>query len=101
MPSSLFKLAVYLGFFLGALLLTTLGLRASVSSAPGFLGAISSKSSYHAYKQISTRPNNDTLNEERAKSVRDAFIFAFNGYWETCKGEDELLPNSKTCGNPR
>ena len=49
----------------------------------------------------SSRANNDTLNQERADAVRDAFTFAFNGYWETCKGQDELLPANNSCANPR
>ena len=101
MPSSLCKFAVYLVLFIGALFIANLGLRAPVSSTLGFLAGVKSKGNFHAYQQISSRPNNETLNEERAKAIRDAFIFAYNGYWETCKGQDELLPNSNTCGNPR
>ena len=47
------------------------------------------------------RPNNDTLNQERADAVRDAFTFAFDGYWEACRGQDELLPVNNGCANPR
>lgn len=43
----------------------------------------------------------DISTEERANAVRDAFTFAFDGYWEYCKGQDELLPVSNGCGNSR
>ena len=49
----------------------------------------------------SARVNNATLNQERANAVKDAFTFAFNGYWEACKGQDELLPVSNSCSNSR
>lgn len=32
------------------------------------------------------------VNEQRADAVKEAFIFAWNGYYGTCKGQDELLP---------
>lgn len=47
------------------------------------------------------RPWEDTSNQERAQAVKDAFIFAFDGYWEHCKGQDELLPVTNSCGNSR
>lgn len=48
-----------------------------------------------------SRPNDDLSNQQRADAVKDAFTFAFNSYWEYCKGQDELLPVTNTCGNPR
>ena len=86
---------MYMAVFLAILFIATASLRGHS------LASTSSKWDLHVYKQSSSRPNNDTLNEERAKAVRDAFIFAYDGYWETCKGEDELLPTSGKCGNPR
>lgn len=38
---------------------------------------------------------------ERAAAVRDAFEFAWDGYYRYCIGEDELHPVSNTCGNSR
>ena len=32
---------------------------------------------------------------ERAEQVKDAFKSAWKGYWERCRGEDELLPVCK------
>lgn len=52
-------------------------------------------------ERVSSGPNVDLSNEERASAVKDAFTFAFNNYWEFCKGQDELLPVTNTCGNPR
>lgn len=37
---------------------------------------------------------------ERAAAVKEAFEFAFNGYWKYCKGHDELHPVTNTCGDP-
>lgn len=90
--------------FLPALFITTFGCNASVVPLPG-----SPSPDYPANAQItiktrqgfSSRPNNDTLNQERADAVRNAFTFAFNGYWEACKGQDELLPVNNNCSNPR
>ena len=39
--------------------------------------------------------------EQRAAAVKDVFRYAWDGYFTTCKGEDELLPVTNTCGNPR
>lgn len=90
--------------FLPVLIILTFDCDALVAPIPG-----SPSSDYLADAQItiknrpgsSGRLNNDTLNQERADAVRDAFTFAFNGYWEACKGEDELLPVNNECSNPR
>ncbi|KAI9733112.1 MAG: maturation of Asn-linked oligosaccharides protein [Cirrosporium novae-zelandiae] len=39
--------------------------------------------------------------KERADAVKEAFIFAWNGYSSLCWGYDELLPVSNTCGESR
>ena len=44
---------------------------------------------------------NSAVEQQRAAAVKDAFTFAWNGYFKTCKGQDELEPVSNTCGNPR
>ena len=51
--------------------------------------------------RVFSGPNINVSNEERASAVKDAFTFAFNNYWEFCKGQDELLPVTNTCGNSR
>ena len=48
-----------------------------------------------------SRDANATLEQERADAVKDAFTFAWNGYFATCKGQDELEPVTNTCTNPR
>ena len=45
--------------------------------------------------------NNATVEQQRAAAVKDAFTFAWNGYFTTCKGQDELEPVTNTCTNPR
>ncbi len=90
--------------FLPALLIITFGCDALVAPLPNSLS-----SDHLANAQIpiksrlgsAGRPNNDTLNQERADAVRDAFTFAFDGYWAACKGQDELLPVDNKCSNPR
>ena len=52
-------------------------------------------------ERVFSGPNIDLPNEERATAVKDAFAFAFNNYWDLCKGQDELLPVTNTCGNSR
>ena len=42
-----------------------------------------------------------TVEQQRAAAVKDAFTFAWNGYFTTCKGQDELEPVTDTCTNPR
>ena len=42
-----------------------------------------------------------TVEEQRAAAIKDAFTFAWNGYFTTCHGQDELEPVTNTCTNPR
>lgn len=42
-----------------------------------------------------------TVEQQRAAAVKYAFNFAWNGYFTTCKGQDELQPVTNTCSNPR
>lgn len=42
-----------------------------------------------------------TVEQQRAAAVKDAFTFAWNGYFTTCRGQDELEPVTNTCTNPR
>ncbi|KAF6222798.1 hypothetical protein HO133_000847 [Letharia lupina] len=44
---------------------------------------------------------NSMIEQQRAAAVKDAFTFAWNGYFTTCKGQDELEPVTNTCTNPR
>lgn len=44
---------------------------------------------------------NSDIEQQRAAMVKDAFTFAWNGYFKTCKGQDELEPVTNTCTNPR
>ena len=44
---------------------------------------------------------NATVEQQRAAAVKDAFTFAWNGYFTTCEGQDELEPVTNTCTNPR
>lgn len=41
------------------------------------------------------------VEQQRAAAVKDAFTFAWNGYFSTCEGQDELEPVTNTCINPR
>lgn len=52
-------------------------------------------------RALHSRAVNPTLEQERANAVKDAFVFAWNGYFSTCKGQDELEPVTNTCNNPR
>lgn len=45
--------------------------------------------------------SNSAVEQERAQAVKDAFTFAWNGYFSTCRGQDELQPVTNTCSNPR
>lgn len=90
--------------FFPALLITTFGCNAFVvplSPSPSSDYLAIAQNTIISRQGSLGRPNNDTLNQERADAVRDAFTFAFNGYWEVCKGQDELLPVGNTCSNPR
>lgn len=95
---------MYLSTFLPGFLFTTLHCNAFVlppSGSPSFNYLADAKYRIAPRQGSSSRPNNDTLNQERADAVKDAFAFAFNGYWEACRGQDELLPVSNSCSNPR
>ncbi|MCJ1473758.1 maturation of Asn-linked oligosaccharides protein [Lambiella insularis] len=48
-----------------------------------------------------TPVTNSTVEQQRAAAIKDAFTFAFNGYFTTCEGQDELEPVNNTCTNPR
>ena len=50
---------------------------------------------------LQRRDANTTIEQERANAVKDAFTFAWNGYFTTCRGQDELQPVTNTCDNPR
>ena len=54
-----------------------------------------------ALRARQSRPVDSTVEEQRAAAVKDAFTFAWNGYFTTCKGQDELEPVTNTCSNPR
>lgn len=47
------------------------------------------------------RPNNDTLNTERAEAVKAAFQFAWDGYVEYAFPHDELHPISNSYSDSR
>ena len=53
------------------------------------------------FRAIQSRASNTTLEQERANAIRDAFIFAWNGYFTACKGQDEFQPVTNTCTNSR
>ena len=44
---------------------------------------------------------NSHTEEKRTAAVKEAFRFAWDGYFSTCPGQDELLPVTNGCGNPR
>ena len=48
-----------------------------------------------------SRPNNDTLNRERADAVKAAFQFAWDGYSKHCFGQDEINTLNNNCTNTR
>ena len=52
-------------------------------------------------RALRARQSNSATEQERAAAVKDAFTFAWNGYFTTCKGQDELEPVTNTCSNPR
>jgi len=47
------------------------------------------------------RPENHTLNRERADAVKAAFTSAWDGYYHYCFPHDELHPVTNTCGDSR
>jgi len=48
-----------------------------------------------------SRPDNHTLNRERADAVRDAFTYAWNGYQKYAFPNDELHPISNSYSNSK
>ena len=52
-------------------------------------------------RALRARQSNSPVEQERAAAVKEAFAFAWNGYFTTCKGQDELEPVTNTCSNPR
>lgn len=48
-----------------------------------------------------SRPDNHTLNRERADAVKAAFTYAWNGYSKYAFPNDELHPVSNGFGNSR
>ncbi|KAL6713454.1 Mannosyl-oligosaccharide alpha-1,2-mannosidase 1B [Lecanora helva] len=52
-------------------------------------------------RSLLTRDANASEAQERADAVKDAFSFAWNGYFTTCRGQDELQPVNNSCSNPR
>lgn len=54
-----------------------------------------------ALRARQSRVTDSTVEQQRAAAVKDAFTFAWNGYFTTCKGQDELEPVTDTCTNPR
>ena len=51
--------------------------------------------------QFFPRYEKNAIEQERAAAVQEAFTFAWNGYFSTCKGQDELRPVDITCDSPR
>jgi mannosyl-oligosaccharide alpha-1,2-mannosidase len=49
----------------------------------------------------SSRPDNHTLNRERADAVKEAFQFAWDGYYTYAFPHDELHPVSNTYSDSR
>lgn len=54
-----------------------------------------------AVRARQTGITNSAVEQQRAAAIKDAFAFAWNGYFTTCKGQDELEPVTNTCTNPR
>ena len=69
-----------------------------------FAGAspFSSPGSSQKVLDVIQEPISNPLTEKkRAEVLKEAFQFAWDGYSSTCYGQDELLPVTDTCGNPR
>ena len=45
----------------------------------------------------SSRPDDHTLNRQRADAVKAAFTFAWDGYYKYCKGQDECVVALVAC----
>ena len=54
-----------------------------------------------ALKARQSDGTSSAVEEQRAAAVKDAFTFAWNGYFTACQGQDELEPVTNTCTNPR
>ncbi|RDL42045.1 alpha-1,2-Mannosidase [Venustampulla echinocandica] len=52
-------------------------------------------------RDTQSRPDNHTLNRERADAVKEAFTFAWDGYHKYAMGHDELHPVSNGYGDSR
>lgn len=55
----------------------------------------------HGLKEARGRPDNHTLNQERADAVKSAFTFAWNGYYKYAFPHDELHPVSNNFSDSR
>ncbi|TVY53891.1 putative mannosyl-oligosaccharide alpha-1,2-mannosidase 1B [Lachnellula cervina] len=55
----------------------------------------------HRVKLPRGRPDNHTLNRERADAVKEAFTFSWNGYQKYAMGHDELHPISNSFSDSR
>ena len=73
-------------------------LRLPVPDNPEYLSIASED---RALKARQTDVVGSTVEEQRAAAIKDAFTFAWNGYFTTCQGQDELEPVTNTCTNPR
>ena len=74
------------------------GLRLPAPGNPEYQSLALTDRSLRARQSGTTNP---TVEQQRAAAVKDAFTFAWNGYFTTCKGQDELEPVTNTCTNPR
>ena len=52
-------------------------------------------------RNIQSRADNQTLNRERADAVKEAFTFAWTGYYKYAFPHDELHPVTNTYGDSR
>ena len=41
------------------------------------------------------------IDQPRVDAIKEAFVFAFQEYWVTCKGHDEIKPVTRTCSDTR
>ena len=71
------------------------GFRLPAPGNPEYQSLALEDRAFSAYK------SNSAVEQERAAAVKDAFTFAWNGYFTTCKGQDQLEPVTDTCSNPR
>jgi mannosyl-oligosaccharide alpha-1,2-mannosidase len=55
----------------------------------------------HGGKLPRSRPDNHTLNRERADAVKEAFTFSWNGYKKYAFPHDELHPISNSFSDSR